>query len=302
MPVPASNRRVDEPEVSSRVGLAAEVRPRPPLFRALGASEPPLRVEINGQPYHRERIFKHDSWAATALYQSAVGSQRAICKFNRRQPIGPIPMSWLGWWLARNERTILDRMADHPGVPRCLGDVVADRQILSNAVSRAYIEGRPLGRRDQVDDAFFPGLQSILEAMHRRGLAYVDLHKRENVLVGDDGRPYLIDFQISFAAPAGWRRYLPWTAVCLRILQRSDDYHLAKMWARSRPDQAGGEASVVRPWWIRAHRLVAQPFRSLRRKLLVKKGIRSGQGRATSEHFTEEALRSEAATATRLRS
>jgi hypothetical protein len=250
-------------------------------------------VEIGGQPYLRERVFKHDSWAATALYRAEAGGRRAICKFNRIQRIGPIPMGWLGKRLAWNERTILERMDDHPGVPGWLGDVAAGGRVLTNAVSRAFIEGRPLGRHDQVDDGFFPSLRSILDVMHARRLAYVDLHKRENVLVGEDGRPYLIDFQISHAGPAGWRGWLPWQAVVLRILQRSDDYHFAKMWCRSRPDQTGGEENLARPWWIRLHRLVARPFRSLRRGLLVRRGIRSGKGRATSEHFTEEALRVE---------
>jgi hypothetical protein len=45
------------------------------------------------------------------------------------------------------------------------------------------------------------------------------------------------------------------------------------------------------PWWIRVHRLVARPFRELRRRLLVRLGIRSGKGRVETEVFAEHALR-----------
>ena len=71
-------------------------------------------------------------------------------------------------------------------------------------MARRYIEGNPLGRKDEVGDEFFPGLRGILDVLHARGMAYVDLHKRENVLVGSDGKPYLLDFQIGLALPHWW--------------------------------------------------------------------------------------------------
>ena len=45
----------------------------------------------------------------------------------------------------------------------------------------------------------------MLNAMHERKVAYIDLHKRENILVNERGDPCLIDFQISVA----WPRWLP---------------------------------------------------------------------------------------------
>ena len=40
-------------------------------------------------------------------------------------------------------------------------------------------------------------LRADLAEIHRRGMAYVDLEKCENVLVGDDGAPLLTDFGIA---------------------------------------------------------------------------------------------------------
>jgi len=149
-------------------------------------------------------------------------------------------------------------------------------------------EGHPLGHREAVPEAFFPTLQSLLKTMHQRKMAYVDLHKRENVLVGDDGQPYLIDFQISFV-PSWLLRVLPTTWILLSILQKSDDYHLEKLRLKSSP--AGSDEGIKRPWWIRVHRAVAMPFRQIRRRMLVKIKVRSGEGRVHTEHFTEEGLR-----------
>jgi len=260
------------------------------MFRALGRDEPPETVEIDGRTWRRVDIFKHDSWAATAQYQSDDG-HLAACKFNRRQPIFGLPMRWLGRRLAAREAAMLDRLADHELVPDPLGPVRCAGRELPNAVAHVFVPGHPLRRDEVVDDYFFPDLEDLLADLHRRGMAYVDLHKRENVLVGDDGRPHLIDFQISVRLPRVW----PLSAV-LRILQRSDDYHLAKHFARHRPDQCDHTPATIamrRPWWIRAHRAFAVPLRQLRRRLLVWLGIRRPGGRSTTEAFPEQAVRDE---------
>ena len=272
---------------------AGMIRPRPVLFRALGKDEPPGEIAVDGQNYRRVTLFKHDSWAATALYQSP---QRSIvCKFNRRQGIGFLPMTWLGRLLAGREKRILNLLAGAPSVPGVLGSVVAGGRCLDNAVAHVYIPGHPLRAGEKVNDDFFPRLRNLLEQMHDRGIAYVDLHKRENIIVGDDGRPYLIDFQISAAWPEPHQPGLGFLCrFLLSILKRCDDYHLAKHIRSCRPDQATEVAwacKQTRPWWIRLHRLVAVPFRSLRRRLLVALGIRKGNGRANSEHFPEDAVR-----------
>ena len=52
-----------------------------------------------------------------------------------------------------------------------------------------------------------------------------------------------------------------------------------------------GDMQRMRPWWIRAHRCVAIPFRTVRRRLLTALGIRSKSGHAFSEAFPEIAHR-----------
>ncbi|MFM8951864.1 MAG: hypothetical protein ACKOOF_02200 [Planctomycetaceae bacterium] len=73
-------------------------------------------------------------------------------------------------------------------------------------------------------------------------MAHVDLHKRENILVDDDGRPHLIDFQISFALPRSNRLAARLCGGLMRLLQRCDDYHLFKHRLRHRPDQISATA------------------------------------------------------------
>lgn len=269
-------------------------KPRPAVLRALGRHEPPAAITIAGQVYHQVEVLKHDSWAATAIYTGDDG--RIICKFNRTQSIFGIPMRWLGRRLAAREKRFLTRLADLPNVPAVLGAVTADGKWLPHAAARRYLPGHPLTSGERVSETFFPELRFVLETMHKRGMAYIDLHKRENILVGENGRPYLIDFQISFDATRPWFRWLPGRRRLLGILCGSDLYHLEKHVIRHQPNQSDTEATIAkhRPWWIRAHRLIARPFRELRRRALVMVGVRTGRGHAMTEHFAEDAIRREA--------
>jgi len=271
-------------------------RPRPALFRALGLAEPPEAVEIGGEKYRRIEVLKHDSWAATAIYASATG--KALCKFNRRQPILRIPMAWLGQRLAARERHFHARLAGVVGIPAHLGPVSVDGVELPNAFARQFIEGHVLDRHQRVDDDFFPRFTRLLADVHAHDVAHVDLHKRENVLVDSEGRPWLIDFQISFSLPSGAPLLCFPLRSVLRILQQCDDYHLLKHHLHHRPDQTGLETEEIdrrRPWWIRLHRRFAVPFRTLRRQLLVCLGIRGRSGQVSTEAFPEVAHRQHAA-------
>ena len=255
-------------------------RPRPALLRALGDAEPPSTVLVAGDEYRHVTTFKHDSWAASALYESP-GGRRIVCKFNRTQPILGVPMSWLGRVLARRERDLLHALADEPFVPDPCADVEQAGRVLRHCVAHDFVAGRPLARRAQLAPEFLPVLSSLVSRIHRRGIAYVDLHKRENILVGEDGRPYLIDFQISVQLPT--RGPL---AVLLRTLQQCDRYHLSKHIRRAAIDRgmpAPAPRDQGRPWSIRMHRRVAVPLRTLRRQWLVWIGVRASGGRADTE-------------------
>jgi len=268
-------------------------RPRPKLFRALGAHEPPAAVEVEGRAFALGSCLKHDSWAATAVYRC--GERRILCKFGRQQPILGVPARWLGRALARREGWFLENLGDLPSVPRSCGPVRVAGAVVDHAVAHDYIGGHPLSRDERVDDRFFPRLHHLLDAMHGRGVAYVDLHKRENIVVGDDGRPWLVDYQICWRSTAGrWGRLWPARRVFASLCV-ADRYHLIKHQLRLRPDQVPGELrdlDRLRPSLLHWHRLlVGDPFRALRRRILVWMAIRSGAGRAKSEVFPEESVR-----------
>ncbi|GEM_PF-1476523 len=275
--------------------LPKKVRPRSALFRALGKEEPPANIEINQRYYQLLEIYKHDSWAATAIYVS--GKDKIVCKFNRQQAILGIPMHWLGRRLAERENRFLQMFADLPNIPAFCGEVKVNGDVLPHVSAHVYVEGVTLRRYPQkVSDDFFPELQKVLKIVHEQKISYMDLNKRENIIVTNEGFPCLIDFQICFHLPHRWpgnsgpMRYL------LKLLQKSDEFHLMKHFTRLRPDLFTPEelqSAQKRPWFLNVYRCVQIPLRTLRRKLLTILGFRSGSGKVTSEAFVEQGIREE---------
>jgi hypothetical protein len=249
-------------------------------------------ITINGKEHVLVEVFKHDSWAATALYRGP--RARIVAKFNREQPLFFVPMKWLGQWLARREARALRLLCGIAGVPTDAGAVWTNGLHSCSAIAHPYIGGRPLHIDDKPEGNFFLRLEDMLCAIHERGLAYVDLNKRENIIVSDDGVPALADFQLHFAPPR-WALRLPTVRWLLRELQANDLYHLHKHIAWHRPDLlpvADRDWSQRQPITGRVWRvLYVRPMQIFRRRLLVWLRIRDGAGLAISELSPEKAVR-----------
>jgi hypothetical protein len=192
-------------------------------------------------------------------------------KLSRSADFCGLPLIWLGRWLCRREVRFYRNLADLPNVPALLGTVG------ETGLVHDYAPGTPLCKDRPIPDDFFDQLWRLIDELHRRDMAYVDTNKPQNILHGDDDRPHLIDFQISYDLVELWdTRLNRWF---LKKLQREDFYHLLKHKKSLRPDLMTPqelEQSQRRSWFIRLHRAVATPIRKLRRRTL-KRLRESGQ-------------------------
>ena len=229
-------------------------------MRALGKAGFPDSIDVTGQRYFLARSVKHDFFAATAFYDDACG-KRVVLKVSRTQEFAGVPLLWLGRWLCRRELRFYGKLSDLCQIPRVLGTIGETGFVLE------YVDGWPLSMERPVPDGLFDELQSLLQEMHRRELAYVDANKMQNILVGRDGRPHLIDFQISFdlAELGGW-----WlNRKVMSHLQLADTYHVLKHKRRLRPDEMTPrehEQAERKSVLVRAHRFIMKPYFKLRRR------------------------------------
>ncbi len=219
-------------------------------------------MEIAGHSYAFVRGFKHDFFAATGLYEGPDG--QIVVKIGRRVSLFGLPTAWIGRFLAGREAAMFRLVAGLEAVPRFVG------MWGRGATAHEFVPGHVLRKGEPVPDDFFCRLREAVCAMHTLHMAYVDLEKCENVLVGHDGRPYLFDFQIAFHLPR-WARWFPPARWLLRRFQQGDLYHLTKLQRRIRPDQLSPEAlarSYRRPFYVHVHRWLTRPFQAIRRRVL----------------------------------
>ena len=158
-------------------------------MRALGRRNLPDALAADGRNWRHVRTIKHDFWAVTGFYEDGRG-ERAVLRW-----VGPSPLPACRWNSSGagyvGARCVYTRLSDLPNVPPVLGLVGA------TGFLHAYVEGEPLAKDRPVPDTFFADLLGLMQQLHRRDIAYVDANKPQNILVGVDQKPHLIDFQIS---------------------------------------------------------------------------------------------------------
>ncbi|MBN1553134.1 MAG: hypothetical protein JXA11_00190 [Phycisphaerae bacterium] len=230
---------------------------------------PPEELSIAGKVYRLTRVFKHDFWAATCLYESDAASAtfpKIVVKFSRSHGFCGLPLKWTGKLLADHEEAIYTTLSGLTGVPRWV------ERLSATCYAIEYIDAKPLDHLETIPPGLFDRLRTVFDAIHARGVAYGDANKKSNILVSDDGKPTLIDFQISLRRRDDW----PWpTRNLLRrvvaYLQAKDLYHLYKHKRRLAPEELTEEENALsrkRTGLHALHRKLTKPYRSLRRGFL----------------------------------
>jgi len=256
---------------------------------------PPAEVRIGRSTYRLLRVFKHDFWAATCLYARSgqAGTQtapaRIVVKFGRAQPFCGLPLGWYASRLRAHEEDIYRALAGVEGVPRWIGRVGA------GGCAIEYIDARPLDHLDRPPAGFFDRLAALIERIHARGVAYCDANKRSNILVAEDGRAFLIDYQIALRKRPDW----PWPAGALLgrlvdYLAGKDLYHLYKHKRRLAPDELRPEEEALSRrrggvHWL--HRKLTKPYRAVRRRFLreqYRKGALQSPTAGLEDHYQPE--------------
>lgn len=103
----------------------------------------------------------------------------------------------LSLWLIQQEWKIYSRLKGLKGIPQPVARI--DRF----AFAMEYIPGKEVGRDEMLSPSFFSELERVLLEVHSRGVVHMDLRHKGNILVSEEGKPFLIDFNSSFAFKEG---------------------------------------------------------------------------------------------------
>jgi hypothetical protein len=142
-------------------------------------------------------------------------------------------------WLLRRERAALQALAGCAQVPQLVDDAEP------GTLRRTWCDGEPLWRATSLPRDFFDRLADLVRELHARGVCHNDLHKENNILVGADGRPAVIDFQLASVHRRRGRRF---ARRCREDL-RHVDKHRARYDSEGRERGDGRSRSWLAALW-----------------------------------------------------
>ena len=160
-------------------------------------------------PGDQPRVLKQDPFGTVTVTTSASGELVILRDAGAAQ--------WWARWLARRfarrEARALACTAHLSGVPRLIG---FDGCI----VTRSWLSGTPMFQARPRQRAYYRDALGLLRRLHRCGIAHNDLAKEPNWLLGENGAPAVIDFQLASISRHRGRLF--------RMLAREDIRHLLK--------------------------------------------------------------------------
>jgi len=156
-------------------------------------------VEANTTEYYRTAEgTRPDLRVVTSDNGKLVVKDFKRSDFLFRVIVGPI--------LIRREFGALRNLLGVTGIPQLAGRI--DRY----AFAIEHISGMSLDRvpSGALSSEFYSGLRSVIDEMHSRGIAHCDLRSRGNVMLGDDGKPYVVDFAACVFRGRGINPFFRW--------------------------------------------------------------------------------------------
>ena len=91
--------------------------------------------------------------------------------------------------MLRHEYAVYQQLGDFAGAPTCYG-LIDDQYLVLE-----YVQGRTIRNKRPLDeDEFHTKLLDYIRTMHAKGVAHMDLKRKDNLLVKTDESPCILDF------------------------------------------------------------------------------------------------------------
>ncbi len=154
------------------------------------------------------KLLKKDIFGQVSLIRSEAGP---LVRRDTRN--AAFAVRWLARHLLAREARALAVLEDLDGVPTLI-------RTDGSTLDRTWLDGVPMQRGRPNDIDYFRSASRVVRRMHRLGVVHNDLAKEPNFLLTSDGKPAIIDFQLSW--------YSRDRGPVFRALAREDIRHLLK--------------------------------------------------------------------------
>lgn len=211
-----------------------------------------LRDWIRQHRFGKTHYLSHGYQGHVLLYRE--NGHQLVVKIPPRW----FPYNWLGLRMLRREAAVYERLRGLSGVPRSHG-LIDNRYLVLD-----FVPGHDF-RRTTIEDreGFYGEMLSIIRRMHGRGIGHGDLKKKDNILVGPDERPWLIDFGVAVIRKPG---FSPVNHFLFNTARRFDLNAWVKHKYQRRFDRvSAADRRYLRQTWV--ERLARRSKRSVRKAL-----------------------------------
>ncbi len=166
----------------------------------------------------------------------------------------------LGRFLIWREKTAYEWLEGLPGVPRYYGTIDPYALVLEHVPARCVLAVAA----NEIPLDFFDRLAELVSSLHHRGIAHGDLHKLDNILMDENGRPVIVDFTSAVMVGSN-----PLAALLFPVLCDDDWRGVYKLKREVAPERLTDEEREFlerRSLCERIFRRIREPFRVLIRR------------------------------------
>jgi len=169
----------------------------------------------------------------------------------------------IGRFLVWRECRAYRRLKELKGVPAFL----SAKDGLSIFIEE--IHGRDLENLDSnisLPENFFSDLQKLVDEIHEKGLAHCDLKRAPNIILGSDGKPYIIDWSAALSDKEF--KLFPLDLIYKRFIE-DDNNAIIKLMLKYRPEDVTSDEKKKYLYRSRTEKLI-RSIRDTARRLLQK--------------------------------
>ncbi len=126
------------------------------------------------------------------VWQTEINGKKVIIKDFRKNRF--FFRNTVGRFLVWREERTYRKLAGIKGIPKLYGTIDGLALVIE------FIAGKNLGKikkSDKLPSSFFDFLDNTVRTIHDLGIVHCDLKKASNIILGEDGFPYIIDWAAS---------------------------------------------------------------------------------------------------------
>jgi RIO-like serine/threonine protein kinase len=156
----------------------------------------------------------------------------------------------LGRFLIWRERKAYKKIKGLTGVPALYGSIGGIALIIEE------IQGTDIGSREvlkKLEEKFFMDLKNLIDRFHDRGIAHCDLKRAPNIIIGNDGNPYIIDWAASISKSE--LGFFPLNIIYKKFI-RDDLNAITKIKLKWRPEKVSPEEKLLYAYQSRSEKII----------------------------------------------